>query len=102
MVTYSTADTLLGYTNNPMDTLICPADTSKDVTVRPLPIPKLIGPGNNTRFCSNDTLQPLVPATYVNATWSTFQDTSNGVSFITVGVPDTCLLYTSPSPRDRG
>ncbi len=96
VVTYSIDDTLTGYilANGQAANLVCPADTLLNITVRPLPLPKIIGPANNSSFCSNDTLQQLIPSTYVNTTWSTFRDTSNGVNFITVGVPDT--VSTNP------
>ena len=44
---------------------------------------------------SNDSTSPLNTLYYVNSVMSIG-------STITVNPPPTCLLYTSPSPRDRG
>lgn len=80
-ITYSLDTPLVGYIlgNGQPASLVCPADTSLDVTVRPLPLPKMISPGNNDPFCSNDPAVQLLPVNYVNKTWNFFKDTSGGV-----------------------
>ncbi len=50
-ITYTTAGT-----NVPGQPLVCPADTTKQVQVRPKLVSNLLSPLNNSRFCSNDSL----------------------------------------------
>ncbi|WP_264792360.1 T9SS type A sorting domain-containing protein [Aureispira anguillae] len=91
IITYTVNDTLIY--NSTQDTLICQADTSTNVRVRPLPIPVIHSPGNNQRFCSTDTAQLLVNGTFSDKTWNLFQDTSGGVVSVITTVHDT-VSYT--------
>lgn len=85
---YTVNDTLLYNA----DTLVCQVDTITNVTVRPLPVPTIISPGNNFRFCSTDTSTILLPGT--PNTWHTFQSNTGGVQFTVVTSSDT--LSTTP------
>ncbi|MFK7798489.1 MAG: T9SS type A sorting domain-containing protein [Aureispira sp.] len=91
LITYSIDDILTGYIlgNGQPANLVCPADTSLSVMVRPLPQPKMLSPANNSSFCSNDSLQPLISINYINPTRNFFKDTSGGVGFTTVAIADT-------------
>ena len=91
VITYSIDDPLVGYIlgNGQPANLVCPADTSINVTVRPLPQPKMLSPANNSSFCSNDSLQPLIPINYINPTRNFFKDTSGGVGFTVNAIADT-------------
>lgn len=75
VISYTVNDTLL-YN---MDTLVCQVDTIKNVTVRPLPVPTIVSPGNNFRFCSTDTSTILLPGT--PNTWTSFQSSTGGVQY---------------------
>ena len=80
-ITYSLDTALVGYTlgNGQPANLVCPADTTLNVKVRPLPLPKMLSPANNAAFCSNDSAVQLLSVNYVNKTWNAYRDTSGGV-----------------------
>ncbi len=90
-ITYSIDDPLTGYIlgNGQPANLVCPADTSLNVVVRPLPQPKMLSPANNSSFCSNDSIQPLIPVSSINPTRDFFRDTSGGVGYTTTAIADT-------------
>ena len=89
-VIYTAEDTLLYPTaSGAIDTLVCLADTQTVVEVRPLPDPKILQPTNNQSFCSNDTLQELIPAPSTDTTWHIFRDTGSAVTYIINTINDT-------------
>lgn len=81
IISYTVNDTFLYNT----DTLVCQVDTIMSVTVRPLPVPTILSPGNNFRFCNTDTTTVLVPGT--QNTWNTFISFTGGVDSITRQIP---------------
>jgi hypothetical protein len=83
VISYAVNDTL--FYN--IDTLVCRVDTITNVTVRPLPVPTILSPGNNFRFCNTDTSTILVNGTA--NTWNTFQSNTGGVQYTIQTVSDT-------------
>ncbi|WMX12316.1 T9SS type A sorting domain-containing protein [Aureispira sp. CCB-E] len=82
-ISYSVNDTLLYNA----DTLVCQVDTITNVRVSPLPVPTILSPGNNYRFCSADTSTILVSGTPF--TWNTFKSNTGGVQYTITTAEDT-------------
>ncbi len=106
-ITYSVEDTLNTYVlgNGQIADSVCPAITTVPVTIRPLPVPKMTSPADNSAFCSNDTLQPLLPSGYANRTWTDFRDTSGGLVTVYGGITTTIVdpvtgIITTPTIPD--
>jgi hypothetical protein len=95
------------------DTLICQVDTVTSVTIRPLPVPTIVSPGNNFRFCSTDTTTMLLPGTPntwniftsltggVEDTIETSSDTLSNIPLVIQYYPDTTYFF-NPSLVDEG
>lgn len=91
-ITYEALDTFVYTGTIPNDTLVCQVDTIGQVVVRPLPVPTIQYPTNNQRFCSSDTIQPIITTTN-NSVLDTFFSAEGGIqmevdtilSTITVG-----------------
>ena len=90
-IIYTIRDSLQHYmlANGQAATLVCPADTTVLVVVKPLPVPRILSPSNNSRFCSTDSLQVLEHNNFAATTWHHFTSPSNGVNFVKRDVFDT-------------
>ncbi|BDS11214.1 T9SS type A sorting domain-containing protein [Aureispira anguillae] len=65
------------------DSLVCQIQTSTSVTVRALPVPVIVGPGNNHGFCSNDPRE-LLKGGGLSSTWDLFTSSTGGIDTIII------------------
>jgi hypothetical protein len=80
-ITYQALDTFIYTGTVPSATLVCSVDTVGEVTVRPLPVPNIQTPVNNQRFCSSDTIMPIITNTN-NSVLDTFFSDEGGILMV--------------------
>ncbi|MFK7795958.1 MAG: T9SS type A sorting domain-containing protein [Aureispira sp.] len=87
--------------NNGGSALICSIDTITSINVNALPTARLLAPVSNAYFCSNDTLQRLIPDNSISGLTHSFSSTTGGIAtsvttvFDTVG--NTITFYSDTS-----